>query len=259
MSINLAAPIVGNIGATQKPGEKPKYGEGAQTNAYDKFLDQNLKETVEMMFKVMVKQAQSMMPGDDKQDIAQSVIAVANGIQMAKTNKSMEENTAVGRGIYGMSMANLEGHKVMHETDTIEYDGLASDIVCFIPGNAVESDLVISDSSGQPVYTKRFSAKETGRQKITWDGIDETTGQEVPKGDYTFFVRAIDKDNKALKTQSYLGSFVTEVEFDDKGAPRLLSGDRVIQEIQGFKKYMGAKPVLVMNQPQQAAATSVIS
>lgn len=215
---NVTAPLLGNKG---QPGK--------DHSTYKQMMDQDLGKNIDFLFKVMVKKAQSMMPGKENDtDLSSTVLQVASTIQQAKTNQSMDELTQINRGSYSLSVMNMAGQTVEHKSSILNFDGTPQEISAMLPNNVKSAEVMILDKSLQLIKSIRIPTT-AGRQTIQWDGLDSLE-KVANNGTYIVKVKAVDENGKLKPVDTYVGSLITGTEFSENGTPQLLSGNTKINE-----------------------------
>jgi flagellar hook assembly protein FlgD len=211
---------------------------------FNQFMTQTFEENIDMLFKVLVAQSQSVMPGDEGKgmEIANSILSVAGSVQHAKGNHLLEQNNKLQTGMYVASIMGFEGHEVEHESDELFYKGEEREIICHLPPNAEKAVLSITGERGIPI--KQFSLSEMPIQSIIWDGKD-SKGRTVPEGAYSITVMALNEEGQPVTGSTRIRDLVDGIEFDAQDIPHLRSGDQSIEEIFNYRKPRTQKAIPV--------------
>jgi flagellar hook assembly protein FlgD len=224
MGFNIATPLMSN----KKKG-------GGEYSAYKQMMDQDLGKNIDFLFQVMVKKAQSMMPGkENDNDLSTTVLQVASTIQQAKTNSSMDELNKINQAAYNLAATNIQGHLVEHKSDSFTFNGDNQQISTILPTDIKEAEMIILDHNMQIIKSFKLNP-EKGRKSINWDGINKLN-EKVDRGKYSVQVRAIDHKNQLKNVEIYVDSLVDGIEFGKQGLPQLLSDNSKIAEIYRIKK-----------------------
>ncbi|MDZ7262639.1 MAG: flagellar hook capping protein [candidate division KSB1 bacterium] len=85
----------------------------------------------------------------------------------------------------------------------------------------------IYNSENQLVRTLQLGAQAAGDHKVVWDGKDNT-GTELPPGEYTFKLTAIDGEGKTIPNVTYTMAKVTGIKFENSRAILLLGGEQEV-------------------------------
>jgi len=91
------------------------------------------------------------------------------------------------------------------------------------PGQA---SIQIFDANGNLVRTINEGAVGTSQQTFTWDGKDQQ-GNQLPAGNYTFSVSAVDGNNNPIQVTTSMNATVTGISFE-KGVTYLDLGSEQI-------------------------------
>lgn len=221
---NIASPL---IGKSQQSGQNH--------SAYKQMMEQDLGKNIDFLFQVMVKKAQSMMPGKENDtDLSQTVLQVASTIQQARTGESMDELNRINRGAYSLAVMNMQGHVAEHKSDQLLFDGAPQEISTVLPKGIKSAEMLIFDNSMQIVRSFKIDPN-AGRKTIQWDGLNRL-GQKASEGNYTVKVKAVNQKDKELAVDTYVGALITGTEFNEHGHPQLLSNTTKINEIYNIRK-----------------------
>lgn len=223
---NVAAPLLSTM-------EKPSQGQGAH---FKQFMNQTYEESIDMVFKIMIAEAQSVLPGDEGKgaDVANSLLSVAGTIQHAKSNHLLEKSNKLEMATYIASLMNFEGREVEHESDLITYNGQEREFTCELPAAAAFGIVRIADKSGRVIREFELDGGNNGPQPIHWDGKD-LNGDTVKKGSYFLNVLGYDEKHNLLDGKAYVRDVVDSVAFDESEIPHLMASGQVIDEILNYR------------------------
>jgi flagellar hook assembly protein FlgD len=223
---NVAAPLLSTM-------EKSSQGQGAN---FKQFMNQTYEESIDMVFKIMIAEAQSVLPGDEGKgaDVANSLLSVAGTIQHAKSNHLLEKSNKLEMATYVASLMNFEGREVEHESDFITYTGQTREFSCALPPAAAFGMVRIADKSGRVIREFELDGGDGGPQLITWDGKD-MHGDTVKNGSYFLNVLGYDEKHNLLDGKAFMRDIVDSVAFDESEVPHLMAGGNVIDEILNYR------------------------
>ena len=131
--------------------------------------------------------------------------------QLENANKSLEGLATMSNEMERMSALGLIGQNIVAQTEQFHFDGNPVQLGYRLESPADNVKLYVLNQSGSTLAT--VSAKETdpGEYFINWDGLSDQ-GMPLDPGDYSLAVRAVDKDNQLLKTDSLIKGRVEAVD-----------------------------------------------
>ena len=91
------------------------------------------------------------------------------------------------------------------------------------PGQA---SIQIFDANGNMVRLINEGAKDTSKQTFTWDGKDQQ-GNQLPAGNYTFSVSAIDGNNQPIQVTTSSIATVTGISIENGVTYLNLGSDQI--------------------------------
>ena len=125
---------------------------------------------------------------------------------------SLNNQSAVGLvGQEGVARGNTFTHAADQGHD-LKYD---------LSAEAAEVTVSVLDSSGDVIWSDTSTEVAAGEGTIHWDG--KVGGVDVPPGDYTFEVHAVDEEELPVEATTYISGRVDELRFDS-GVPVLMVG-----------------------------------
>ncbi len=138
--------------------------------------------------------------------------------------KSIDANYATNRSITNALISNLIGKKVAVYGDTLKLEDGGSVIFGYdLKGDARSVEIKIVDSLGNVVRSFKIGERKAGKYDFVWDGKD-SSGRDLPSGNYTIKIEAVDKDGKAVVADTYVMGIVEGVRYKPDGAVVLIGG-----------------------------------
>lgn len=138
--------------------------------------------------------------------------------------KSIDANYATNRSITNALISTLIGRKVAVYGDVLKLE--AGGNVSFgydLKSDASSVEIKIVDSFGNIVRSFSLGERRAGRYDFVWDGKDDS-GRDLPSGDYTVKIEAVDKDGKAIVVNTYVMGVVEGVRYKPDGPVVLIGG-----------------------------------
>ena len=132
--------------------------------------------------------------------------------QSYNTNTALDNLLKAQNNSISMTAVSFIGKNVRANGNAASFDGSNPSPLEFtltLPTAATE--LTISDASGRVVRSDSLGASKAGDKLYNWDGRD-SSGALLPPGAYTFVIRAIDSNGKALPATTYTSGKVDGVE-----------------------------------------------
>ena len=180
--------------------------------------------------KLFMAQVQNQNPLEpmDSLDFTNQLAMFSNLEQLQQVNEKLDSladlqlDSEISRavGYIGKDAVTYgNGFTVSEGVDeyTFDYDLLtdATDVLIFI-----------KDSDGETVRILEEGDRYAGANKFGWNGED-TDGNKVPAGDYTYVVTGLDPTGEAVASRTYSVGKVTGVSFEDGQAVLEVNGASV--------------------------------
>jgi flagellar basal-body rod modification protein FlgD len=142
------------------------------------------------------------------------------------------DETLTGFEVYQSTLNNIEASGFIGKTVTAAgslfgvHEGVA-DPIRFDLANGADSVYVqIYDNLGNFVTDIQVGARLAGEQQVGWDG-ENSNGDPVPDGFYSFTVMAMNADGDVVNSTSYTTGTVTGIDYKT-GATNLLINDHEV-------------------------------
>jgi len=155
--------------------------------------------------------------------------------QLTNMNSTLDNVLAFQHSMQNASIANLIGRTVTVSGDTTNLNNTA-DVSYVLSNDAASVKISIYDGSGKLVATKNAGPQLKGDNEFIWDGKD-VSGNQMPKGSYTFEVKAKDASGGTVEALTNSSGTVTGVVFKDDLTYLVLNDGRNINlsEIQSIQ------------------------
>ncbi len=138
--------------------------------------------------------------------------------------KSIDANYATNRSITNALISDLIGKKVAVYGDTLKLEDRGDVIFGYdLKSDAKSVEIKIVDSLGNVVRSFKIGERKAGKYDFVWDGKDNS-GRDLPSGNYTVKIEAVDKDGKAVVVNTYVMGVVEGVRYKPDGAVVLIGG-----------------------------------
>ena len=154
--------------------------------------------------------------------------------QLSLVEQSYNSNTALNNLLkaqnnsISLTAVSFIGKSVKANGNVASFDGSTPaplEFTLTLPTAATE--LTISDASGKVVRSDSLGASQAGDKLYYWDGKD-SSGALLTPGAYTFAIRAIDANGKALPVTTYTSGKVDGVDLAGS-APMLTVGATTVK------------------------------
>lgn len=133
--------------------------------------------------------------------------------QLTNLNTTLENVLAYQQSIQNASITDLIGRTV-RATGNSTYLNNTADMNYELSKDAASVKISIYDNAGKLVATKEAGSQPAGSNKFIWDGTD-SSGIQMPAGDYTFDVNAKDASGGAVDAVTDSFGTVTGINFED--------------------------------------------
>jgi len=143
---------------------------------------------------------------------------------MTQSIKNMEANQASASSL---QTVGLIGKKVEIKGNSLSIDGQGTASGgSYQLAKAGQAYIQIFDANGNLVRLINDGAKDTSKQTFAWDGKDQQ-GNQLPAGNYTFSVSAIDGNNQPIQVTTSRIATVTGISFENGVAYLNVGSDKV--------------------------------
>ena len=201
----------------------------ATQNAQATNTSKNTTLTQQDFLQLFTKQLQyqdPLKPMDSTQMLAQmtQINTVAALSTMTQSIKNMEAYQASASSLQAVG---LIGKKVEAKGNSLSIDGQGKvSEGSYQLAKAGQVYIQIFDANGNTVRVVNDGVKDTSKQTFTWDGKNQQ-GAQLPAGDYTFNVSAVDENNQPIQVTTSRIATVTGISFENGVAYLKMGSGRV--------------------------------
>ena len=216
MTIDVNAP--GGSAATTPGSSSTASTSGASTDLSSNYQD---------FLKLLTTQLQNQDPTApaDTNQLTQQIATLSSVEQQIDMNKNLQSLISLYTNSQNQNAVSYIGKQVEMDGNQGVLAGGQAAFVYDLPAGAASAQVVIKDSTGAVVFTGAGTAI-AGRNQALWNGLNDTTGNTMPDGDYTFTVTAKDSAGKALDgVTTKTSGIVRSVDTDSTGTSTLSLGD----------------------------------
>lgn len=191
---------------------------------------------LEFAQKLLLKQLQCQTPDSsfDPNQMMESMMGMLTIAQNSELVEMQKENMELQKALFSTSLSAFEGETVEHSGNVFDYRDEDQEIVFNMPAKAEKAVLTIHDANNKCVKVVPLEKKD-GRNSYTWDGIIDNEGSDeiihAPKGIYSAFVTARDRDDGQVYVNVRLKSRITDIAYDQNELALPMSGDVPIYDI----------------------------
>jgi flagellar basal-body rod modification protein FlgD len=172
------------------------------------------KEDFLKLLTTQLRYQDPLSPSDPKDFVAQ-LAQFSSVEQLINLNSKYESNNQALQNLQN-SMGIAQGVSLLGKT--VKAQGSNFQVVSGQPGNmnfilggsASQVTVNIYNGANQLVRTMKLGAMNSGENKITWDGKDNS-GKQAPDGGYSYQVNAVDSKGKSVSAATLVSGTVDEV------------------------------------------------
>lgn len=186
------------------------------------------KQTLDQadFMRILLKELSYQDPTDpmDSKEFTVQLTQFSSLQALENMNGTMEDLLAYQQSMQNATVTNLIGKTVTVSGNSSYLNGTAA-MDFDLDADAASVKIIVKDETGKVVRSEDIGAQQSGSRSYVWDGKDDL-GNDMPFGNYTFAVEAMDSrgDMVNVKTKS-LGT-VTNVDFDDGITYLVLDGSK---------------------------------
>lgn len=201
------------VNSTTNSGSDVFAALGAGTKKSGSQVDQ-IQDRFLTLLVTQLKNQDPLNPMDNAQMTSQlAQINTISGIE--KLNSTLSQMLNVYNEGQSMQAAGMIGKYVLVDGNKLPLYGGASGGGVLLPQAADEVTVSVYDAAGNLVQSQKLGPSDAGSVSFSWDGKN-TAGEQMPDGNYTFRVEAVQGGKKVDATALQLG-MVNAVVRDSSG------------------------------------------
>lgn len=183
-----------------------------------------------------LKNQDPLNPSDPTQFTAQ-LAQFSSLEQLTNLNTSMGDMVSATNNSTKISALGMIGKEVTFTGSSFKYDSAPVQLGYTLDGAASQVQLLIQDSTGQPVQTLNGTDLTKGNHTLVWNGLNQN-GTAVPAGTYKVIIQAKGIDSTGVAASPFIKSEVTGVDLSGTGTALLNTKAGDVD----FSKILGAYP-----------------
>lgn len=162
----------------------------------------------------------------DTNQFTQQLVSFAGVEQQINSNQKLDSLVQMQLSNVFSSALGYVGLDVHYLSSELSYGGTGGATINYSLSDAAATNQInIYDESGKLVYSAQGDTS-AGAHEFVWDG-KSTGGQEMPAGNYTIYIDALDSAGDSVDSTVVVPGRVRGVETQD-GIVHLLIGDRAV-------------------------------
>lgn len=167
----------------------------------------------EDFLKLLVAQLQNQDPLNpaDPTEFTAQLAQFGQLEQLTNANKSLEQLGRMNGEMEKMSALSLIGRDVVAQSTDFHFNGESMQLGYSLDAPAEDVTLYIQNQSGATLTTITGRETSSGQYFIDWDGYTDS-GMPLVPGDYALVVRAVDGEEKTVKSNSLIKGRVESVD-----------------------------------------------
>jgi flagellar basal-body rod modification protein FlgD len=173
-------------------------------------------------FKMLLAQIQNQDPLNpmDGKDFTAQLAQFSSLERLGNINDQLETMNLYQASINNAQSLNLIGKEVTARGNVLKAEGESVDLTYNLSGDAKKVSIKIYDEGGL-VDTLEFGDQKEGRNSVVWDC------NNVPEGNYTFDVSAVDDKGEKVDVDTMTTGVVTGVAFKNGSAYLSINGQDI--------------------------------
>lgn len=182
-----------------------------------------------MFMKLLTAQMQHQDPLNpmDNTEFTTQLAEFTSLEQLESMNKNLGYLQLYMASINNSQAMSFIGKEVVTSGNSIHFDGRNPASIDFnLHDQASNVNINIYDKNKAFVDTIKFGRMDSGEQSATWYGQD-SNGNNMPEGNYTYELYASDEDAKKVAASSYTTGVVDGITFDEGVGYVLIDGQKI--------------------------------
>lgn len=171
----------------------------------------------------------------DTHEFTNQLVLFTSVEQQVQQNKNLESLVTLQQNAVALNSVSYIGQVIEANGSATQLENGLAKTTYFLPKNALNAKLTITDASGDVVLTRNIPP-EAGIHTFVWDGLN-AQGIQQPDGPYNFSITAKDNNDKLIQHDQTVFGTVTGVQFDSGNAILLMGNIPVpLSDINGVEQ-----------------------
>lgn len=183
--------------------------------------------------KLLVQQLKNQDPMSpmESQDFAAQLAQFSSLEQLTNMSGMMEESMTVDlmltQAINNTMATSFIGKNISAVGNTVSMEpGTVSELSFKLEGQAKTVTVKIMNAAGNVVKEIEMDGLSAGKHFVEWDGTN-ANGEELPSGEYTFEVVAVDSEDNSVTATTMTTGNVTGIQYTNGGAVFIVNGNEI--------------------------------
>ncbi len=146
--------------------------------------------------------------------------------QLQNVNSNLQTSMLLSQSLNNSSATNLIGKRVISLGNQVYLSGEGGEEITFDLAEDAGVTIEIYDEEGNLIRTLKGGSLPGGRNQIHWDGEDGE-GNQLPPGNYSFKVIAVDSESNVVDVTTYSTGLVEGVRFKEGNAVLILGDEEI--------------------------------
>ena len=184
------------------------------------------EEDLNKFLNLLVTQLKNQDPLDpmDATEFTSQLVQFASVEQQIFANSNLEKLVGLEETSQVSTLVDFIGNTVEAESRSLPLENASATFTYSIPAGTAQATISITDSEGMTSFTGEADAT-SGQHTFNWDG-KSTQGTQLPDGDYTVSVNALDASGNLMPVTYTIFGRVTGAGVDD-GQSNLFMGNNI--------------------------------
>ena len=158
-----------------------------------------LAEDFDTFLLLLTTQLENQDPTEplDTNEFTNQIVNFTGVEQAIKTNENLEEMISLQNSSTLSSAVNYVGQFVDAAGNAGQLVGGLANFAYELDIPAANAEIIITDSAGRAVFQGN-GPTDSGKQRVTWDGVNSFTGAQEPEGTYNIFVTATNSSGETM-------------------------------------------------------------
>ena len=198
MDITSAATAATNASAAASTSGKASSALASNFDSFIKLLTTQLKN-------------QDPTAPEDASEFTKQLVQFSSVEQQVATNTNLEKLISLYQSGQQSNAVSYIGKGVEAVGNATQLEGGVANMIYTLDKQAANASVTIKNAQGDVVFRGQ-GLTAAGRNQVSWDGMDISTGQKAPNGNYTYEVSATEGNGKVINATTYTTGRVNAVE-----------------------------------------------